>query len=71
LDLRALGEKPRKAAVRAVLKGCVEWLNEQDQAFGGVIETQEREDICDILLELTVVARHQNLAEEIEEWRDW
>jgi hypothetical protein len=71
LDLRALGARPRKTAVRTVLKSCVQWFNEQDRAFNGVIETEEREDICRILLELAVVARHRSLAEEVDNWREW
>jgi hypothetical protein len=71
LDLRALGARPRKTAVRAVLKSCVQWFNEQDRAFNGVIETEEREDICRVLLELAVVARHRSLAEEVDNWREW
>jgi hypothetical protein len=71
LDLRALGAKPRKTAVRAVLKSCVQWFNEQDRVFNGVIETEEREDICLVLLELAVVARHRSLAREVDNWREW
>ena len=71
LDLCATGARPTKMAVRAVLRECVGWFNEQDQAFGGVIETEEREDICRVLLELVVVAGHRALAEEIDDWRDW
>jgi hypothetical protein len=71
IDLQALGTKPRKAAVREILKKCVQWFNEIDKAFGYVIETEEREDICIVLLELATVARHRSLAEEIENWREW
>ena len=71
LDLQALGAKPKKPAVRAILKECVEWFNEQDDASGSVIETEEREDICLVLTELAAVARHRSLAEEFDEWRDW
>lgn len=70
-DLQALGERPRKIATRAILKECVIWFNKQDSAFGGIIETEEREDICLVLEELMVVARHRSLAEEIDNWREW
>ena len=70
-DLSALGPKPKKAQVRAVLKGCVDWFNKADAAAGGVIETEEREDIVAALEEMAFVARQKALVEEINDWRDW
>jgi hypothetical protein len=69
--LMALGPKPKKGDVRAILKECVEWFNEADKRAGGVIETEEREDICAVLEELAHVARQRELVEEVDEWRDW
>lgn len=69
--LQALGPKPRRPQVREILKSCVEWFNAEDAKFGGVIETEEREDICAALEEIAVVARQKTLAFEIDEWRDW
>lgn len=69
--LKALGLKPRKAEVRAILKQTVLWFNEADAQAGGVIETEEREDICAILEEMAHVARQKTLVDEIDEWRDW
>lgn len=71
LELQALGPKPRKAAVRAVLKRCVTWFNEADTRLGGVIETEEREDICVMLEEMTFLARQESLIDEIDAWREW
>jgi hypothetical protein len=70
-QVRALGPKPKKAQVRAILKCCVEWFNEADERFGGVIETEEREDICAVLEEIAFVARQKSLVNEIDEWREW
>ena len=70
-DLSALGPKPKKAQVRAILKGCVEWFNRADDEAGGVIETEEREDICAVLEELAFIARQKALFEEIDAWREW
>lgn len=70
-DLAALGPKPRKADVRAVLKRCVLWFNEADERSGGAIETEEREDICAVLEEIAYVARQKALVDEIDEWREW
>lgn len=69
--LEALGPKPRKADVRAILKNCVEWFNRADERAGGVIETEEREDICAVLEEMAHVARQQKLVEDIDNWRTW
>ena len=70
-ELQALGPKPIKSKVRAVLKASVEWFNAQDAASGNVIETEEREDICKLLAEFALVARQSSLVEEIDNWRKW
>jgi hypothetical protein len=71
LELQALGPKPKKAPVQAILKTCVQWFNEQDKAYGYVIETEEREDICLALSELAAVAGHRSLTDKIDDWREW
>lgn len=71
LELQALGPKPKKSKVRAALKSCVEWFNAKDAISGGVIETEEREDILSLLEELAVVAGHPSLVDEIDAWRKW
>jgi len=71
LSLQALGPKPRKAEVRAILKRTVEWFNQADASADGVIETEEREDIFAVLEEMAYVARQKSLADEIDQWRDW
>lgn len=69
--LRELGPKPRKPAVRAILKNTVNWFNGADKAAGGVIETEEREDIYGCLEEMAFVARQKSLVEEVDQWREW
>lgn len=69
--LEQLGPKPRRADVRAILKKTVIWFNEADEKAGGVIETEEREDICAVLEEMAHVARQKVLVDEIDEWRGW
>ena len=71
ISLQALGPKPRKAEVRAILKETVRWFNEADEKAGGVIETEEREDIYAVLEEMAHVARQKALVDEIDEWREW
>lgn len=70
-ELRELGPKPRKAAVRKILKSLVEWFNEADREADNVIETEEREDVCAAVEELAFVAKQRSLVEEIDDWREW
>lgn len=70
-SLKAMGPKPRKAGVRAVLRECVTWFNDADEQAGGVIETEEREDICAVLEEMAFTAKQKSLVDEIEQWRTW
>lgn len=69
--LEELGPKPRRADARAILKNTVIWFNEADEKAGGVIETEEREDICAMLEEMAHAARQKALVAEIDEWREW
>ena len=69
--LQAMTPKPRKADARRELRALVEWLNAADDAAGHVIETEEREDISLVLLEIAHVARHRSLVEEADAWRTW
>lgn len=71
LSLQAFGPKPRKSAVRAILKATVQWFNDEDEKAGGPIETEEREDIFAVLEEMAYVARQKSLVDEIDEWRTW
>jgi hypothetical protein len=49
----------------------VEWFNEADRRAGRVIDTKEREDICQVLAELAFVAHQKRLFDEIDWWREW
>lgn len=71
IALRRLGSKPRRAEVRTILKETIQWFNKADEKAGGVIETEEREDICAVLEEMAHVARQTTLIDEIDDWREW
>jgi hypothetical protein len=71
IALQDLGPKPRRADVRTILKKTVQWFNEADEKAGGVIETEEREDICAVLEEMAHIARQKVLVDEIDAWREW
>lgn len=69
--LQELGEKPRKAEVRQILRETVLWLNEFDRQANGVIETDEREDLCLLLEEMAYLSKQKSLIDEIDGWREW
>lgn len=71
IELQAMGEKPPRAKVRAVIRRSVEWFNTADERFGEVIETEERESICLALEEICYAARQKGLVDEIDNWRNW
>lgn len=71
ISIQELGDKPKKKDVRAFMKSCVAWFNANDEAHGGPIETEEREDICMVLEEIAFVAKHKSLVHEVDEWRTW
>lgn len=69
--LKELGPKPRRREVRAILKDVVLWFNEADESAGGVIDTEERADICALLEEMAYVAQQNVLIDEVDRWREW
>lgn len=71
ISIQALGAKPKKKDVRAIMKRCVLWFNKNDETHSGPIETEEREDICMVLEEIAFVAKHKSLVHEVDEWRTW
>lgn len=62
---------PSAETVRAALRECVEWFNVENARAGDVIETEEREDILQVLANICYVARQRALNDEIDEWRTW
>ena len=53
------------------LKSCVQELNRFDSKQKHFIETEEREDLHEVLEQVLHAAKFPDLAESIEEWRDW
>lgn len=62
---------PSEDVVRAALRECVEWFNVENVRAGDVIETEERDDILQVLANICYVARKRALNDEIDEWRTW
>jgi hypothetical protein len=66
--LIALGERGTVEDATDILRRCVERYNELDEGF---ICTIEREELCDILYEISGYCGMDNEAEWVDEWRDW
>jgi hypothetical protein len=66
----ALGARPRKRAVLAILKECVERINALDEQYDHFIETTAVEDLCGEVEEIAHAGgvREENVADR---WRDW
>jgi hypothetical protein len=69
--LIALGPKPNKREVAAVVRRCVEQLNSLDEQYNGFIETGEREELCREIDELVYVAGLRGSADMADRWREW
>lgn len=70
-DLAALGEKPRRPTCRNLLRRFVEQLNTLDTQAGHVIETDEREELWQLVEEICWAIKQRPLLEEVDAWRDW
>lgn len=53
------------------LKKCVTRLNEIDSQGKNFIETEEREDLCEILEEVLGAAKFPYLMGKVEDWKNW
>jgi len=69
-ELDALGKRPGKRATRTIVRNLIEWFNTADET-AHVIETVEREDICETITEMLHVAKHPSLIDEVHQWRTW
>lgn len=71
LEMSGKGPRPNRREARRVLRALVDQINALDEAYGHVVETEEREDLCEAFAELAFVAGHQALMEEVHKWRSW
>ncbi|NHZ34046.1 hypothetical protein [Massilia rubra] len=70
----AIDKLPKPADHAAIMKEVervVVALNEFDERAGGVIETEEREKLCDIIYLVAKDAGLQADEDITEQWRDW
>jgi len=57
--------------VREKLKDCVQGLNQLDSKQKHFIETEEREDLHEVLEDVLNAVKFPDLEEKIEDWRNW
>jgi hypothetical protein len=69
--LMTLGPKPKKRAVAAVIRRCVEELNALDERYDGFIETGEREELCREIDEIVYAAGLRRCDGLGDPWREW
>ncbi len=69
VDLKA-APKLTKTVVRRLLRSTVKKFNQLDEPTQ-FIETTHREDICEAFELIMAAVRYPELADEVEEWRNW
>jgi hypothetical protein len=72
-ELQAIPGEDRNAEIMEVVQSVVTELNElNDETEGGLIETDQREQLCEIII---LAAKEAGLVTDVyditEEWRDW
>ena len=73
-QLVLLGKHPHNDEILSVVQTVVESLNELNAECGnGLIETMERENLCDYIQEAAIIAGWESESDEdvTEEWREW
>ncbi|MGP7818679.1 hypothetical protein [Niallia sp. 01092] len=71
LQLQNLGENTTDEAVIACVKNVVLRLNEINETFEYFIETMEREELYEFIVEAASIAGLQWEEDITEEWREW
>ncbi|NHZ87733.1 hypothetical protein F2P45_01605 [Massilia sp. CCM 8733] len=66
-----LPKPAERAAIMKEVERVVVALNEFDERCGGIIETEEREKLCDIIYLLAKDAGLEADEDITEQWRDW
>ncbi|MEL6399187.1 MAG: hypothetical protein AAFR26_08895 [Cyanobacteria bacterium J06626_4] len=68
----AANTDPDKDQLRFIIKKAVLQLNDLNDSCGGsLIETDEREDLCEIILVAAQACGLTTTQDITEEWRDW
>jgi hypothetical protein len=63
--------KATKRDITRELRACIKALNTIDNEHDNPIETVEREDLYRLFEEVLSAAKHPDLLEKVDDWRDW
>ncbi len=71
-ELRHLAGDAKDENKELLIRRCVELINQANHDFGDCIDTELREELTDLLLEISLAAGlEEAIADRIDEWRDW
>lgn len=70
-SLRKLGDNTTEEDILEGVKEVVINLNELNEEYDYFIETMEREELCDFIIEAARIAGFESEEDITEEWREW
>ncbi|WP_409305945.1 hypothetical protein [Peribacillus sp. SCS-155] len=70
-NLIKLGVKSKKKEIMIFVKDVVIRINELNDQYDYFIETMEREELCEYIIEAANIAGLESDEDITEEWREW
>ena len=70
-SLKKLGDNTTEEDILEGVKEVVINLNELNEKYDYFIETMEREELCDFIIEAARIAGFESEEDITEEWREW
>lgn len=70
-SLKKLGDNTTEEDILEGVKEVVINLNELNEEYDYFIETMEREELCDFIIEAARIAGFESEEDITEEWREW
>ncbi|MEJ9231491.1 hypothetical protein LAV79_18815 [Peribacillus butanolivorans] len=70
-NLVKLGDKPTEEDILECVKEVVISLNELNEQYDDFIETMEREELCEFIIEAAQIAGLESEEDITEDWREW
>lgn len=72
IDTTARLKSPDDAAIMNAVRDCVLKINALADRVEGMIETGQREDLCELLQNFSIAAGLRSVPDDVtEEWRTW
>lgn len=70
-SLKELGDNPTEEEIFECVKKVVISLNELNDTYDYFIETMEREELCEYIIEAAGIVGLESEEDITEEWREW